>query len=312
MRPEHVLPLALVALAGCVEDDTPRGREARPPTEDVFFEEPVSIFPRSVGTDAPTLAGRVTCSALEADERVVAVTAAGEAWLAREVSGGVRVRALVPGETAVDHGRLGVTPPLEGGRAWEDGTLAFTAGGRLWRFDGALLEPIRWPEGLPAPRGFCGDPGEDGGDVFVAAGERLFQREEGQWLEWVLPEDGRFPSFGSLEGFAAPEDACRSQDESLFVGSTEGLVWSIARWRTETLEDLEGATALAHDPAFGIAVVVEGELLTGGTLVAPDFTATRFAAGAPEALAAADRTLWVRVGDELYRGRDGELARVEG
>ena len=304
--------LVMAIAPACVEDDTPRGLEDRPPREDVFFEEPVSVFPRDVGDDAPTLAGTASCTPLEAGEELVALSPSGEAWLAAPTTGGVALRLALPGTDPVPLGRLAVNPPLTSGRAWEDGVVAFVAEERLFRFDGALLEPIRYPEGLPPPSAFCGDPGVDGGDTFVAAGDRLLQRSDGQWFEWALPTAAPFPSYGSLARFAAPEGACTSQDDVLYVRNAEGRVWFVARWRTEPIDDLEGATALVHDPAYGLAAIVDDELVTGGTVLVPELTSTRFSEGAPDALASADRTLFVRIGSTLYRGRDGEIARVTG
>ncbi len=278
----------------------------------MFFDEPVSLFPRSVPSDIATVSGTRTCTPLEAEESLVAVSSSGEAWLARPAPTGVSLRVVAPGTAPLPLGRLAVEGPLAHGRAWEDGTLAFVAEESLYRFDGAFLEPIRWPEGFPAPGAFCGDPGLDGGDTFVAAGTRLLQRDEGQWFEWALPAEGTYPSYGELARFAAPEGACRSQDDALYVANDAGRVWFVARWKTEPVDALEGASAIAHDPAFGVAALVDGELRSGGTVLAPDITPTRFAAGTPEAMAASDRTLYVRVDTTLFRGREGAFERVEG
>ncbi|MEO0322436.1 MAG: hypothetical protein AAF447_05740 [Myxococcota bacterium] len=304
--------LTLGVLSACVVDDTPRGLDDRPPLEDMFFDEPVSLFPRDVAADVDAVPGTRSCTALEDGESLVAVSPSGEAWLSRAVPGGVALRVVAPAAEPVSLGRLAVEGPLAQGRAWEDGTLAFIAEERLYRYGGGLLEPIRWPAGLPAPSGFCGDPGLDGGDTFVAAGTRLFQRDEGQWFEWALPSEGTYASYGTLGLFAAPEGACRSQEDALYVSNVDGRVWFVARWKTEPVAALDGATSLAHDPAFGVAALVGGELRSGGTPLIPEIEATRFAEGAPEALAASDRTVYVRVGSTLYRGRDGAFMRVQG
>ncbi|MEM9190943.1 MAG: hypothetical protein AAGF12_17290 [Myxococcota bacterium] len=276
--------LAWVVAMGCAQDAPPE-----PPVE----PDPV---PNRVPLDVPTLDASGTCVELLAGERLLSVSAEGDAWLVRNGPGAV-LRVVQPDGSAREFEERFST--IAAGQAWSDDALTMIADGSLWRREGEFVDPIRWPEELPPPTMFCGDPLFDG-DAFVIA-DGLYERAAGQWWQWSPMAGG----FGTVQFLSDNGGACSGTAGVTLVGTDAGL-WSVSLADTQPVSELTATTEAAFDDSFGTAALVDGAVHFG-----PSWEATTFEAGPATKLAAAAGVLFVEAGGRHYRYRDGAFSEVD-
>jgi len=290
-------PLAIIALVGggCGDDPGDGAGETMVPL------------------DAPALAPLGTdCLALGEDEDVLGTSPEGDLWLAAPGTEDGTTGLRVVGTDAAAGPAFEIPyGPVEAGQPWGPDRATVIAGGRLVTVDDGLAFTVPFPEDAGTPRGFCGDPADDG-DAFVLA-DGVYERTAGQWWRW---RPGGAGGFGDVSWIARVDGACRAPDGALWVGvDGDGPDDGGAAWR---LDDEEVARVDGLGPARGVAYAGRGiadpdappadadpngvTLLAGGDLFAATagWDVVRFEAGAVDAVSATVGTLWARVGDRAF------------
>lgn len=277
------------------EDSTSGGE-----TEPEAPTEPDEVVP----LDGPAQDVEVACADASDSQRVATVSPDGDLWLLGSTEAGTEVHSVSPADPADV-----VTFTLP----WTD-VLTVQALGRtagvvvasegVFAWDGAFADEIRWPEHLPAPTGFCGDPSVDG-DALVFADD-VFTRDIGQWWRWNIPGE----ALADVR-VAATTGACagRSGTAYLLRGDT---VWGVEDTWVAPLPRFSPAQAVAADDAFGLAAIVDGDLRVGDASAEQYPAWIQFEQQAVEALGATPGRLFVATEDRLYaHDEDGivELTR---
>ncbi|NVB41216.1 hypothetical protein G6O69_25480 [Pseudenhygromyxa sp. WMMC2535] len=250
-----------------------------------------------------------SCVALESGERLASLAPEGHLWLSPAAGASASYRVVSPDgsveQVELDH----ATEQLQ---AWDESRVVYLAEDQLWQaeIDDSLTEPLYWPETLDAPTGFCGDPSIDG-DGFVLAGDALIQRDAGLWWRWVTPEG---EDFGPVSALAGAYGACVDRQGALWLRDALGQTWRVSADEVREVSALADAEQLTFDASFGVAGLVDGQLIFGevGAWQAPSFPtqpdAEADAAGEPaqlSAIASSAGRLWV-AGDFGLLRFDGE------
>lgn len=275
----RILPLSLTLLAGCYggwDVEIAQGG-------DDGYTEPTKEYVE-VGGD---LNLTVECFDVAGGESVAGVDSNGELVL---TDGTATIRNLPSGRTVT----LAQTPEVLS--SWGH-RYGYIADGSLTTEGAGFAQPVNWPDSLPAPTEFCGDPSAEA-DGFVAAGDALVQRDAGQWWRWSKPEGG---DFGAVGRFAKSFGACLDESGGAWMEMQDGSVWRVSTQSTWEAEPLRGATSLSFGPQ-GVIAVVEGELVYGG--VNGGFTIPVFEESVSSAAGSLGGT-WAIVGSDLLH-YDGE------
>lgn len=229
------------------------------------------------------------CTTLLDGERVAAVGPNAETWLAREEGATSVVRMIsVRGTSNFGFETAG---PLLAASALDGERGAFATAQGLFTVAGPRVDLLAW-SGDPADIvDLCGDLSVDGDGRVLT--DDIHTRDLGQWWRWNAPAGvvGQSASMGMQAG------ACADQSGAGYL-LHEGTVWSVGSSFVESLPAFEPASAVVGHDAFGVAAIVEGELLVGQPEEDP--TVFSFEAGPVSGLAAGDETLYVVAGDHVY------------
>lgn len=230
-----------------------------------------------------------TCIALEDGERLLDVTAEGDAWLA--TAGGVRVVAPSGQETARIAMRAGAP---DRGLALSDTTAIVFAAGHAFGIESGSVHPIALPPELGAPQIACGDPGSDRAPFLMATTEGLYARESGVWARWTLDGSSLF-AMGAL---AQESGACSDATGELWVRDEAGPV-RVRDDASTRAPELEDANDLVREGGV-IAARRDGAMILRISDDAP-FETLRFDVGAITAVTLGAGQVWAIAGDELVR-----------
>ncbi len=260
--------------------------------------EPDEVVP----LDGPPRDVEVTCAELGASQSVASVSPDGDLWLATAVAEGTEIDSLSPSDPTdvVTFTLPWSSPTTMQALGRTRGVVVASEGVFAW--DGEFADEIRWPEHLPAPSGFCGDPSLDG-DALVFAGD-VFTRDIGQWWRWNIPGDAL-----TDVRIAATTGACagRSGIAYLLRGDT---VWGVEDTWVAPLPRFSPAQAVAADDGFGLAAIVEGDLRLGDAS-AEEFPAwIRFEEQTAQALGATPGRLFVATQDRLYASDEAGIVEL--
>lgn len=232
------------------------------------------------------------CTALAAEERLIAVGPNAELWVANDNELGSTVRILSEAETTGTFDTVGsvvTASALDGVRG------SFTTPAGLFTVDGPRVDALVWPGDPASIVEVCGDLSVDGDGRVLA--DDIYTRDLGQWWRWHAPQGATGPSATRASG------VCADREDTTFV-LQETQVWRIRPDFVSTVPELAGATALAADEVFGLAALRDGDLW-----LRPDDSPTswlRFDAGPTEAIAASDGLLFVETVGHLYGRDEGE------
>ncbi|MFT5354768.1 MAG: hypothetical protein ACI9KE_001976, partial [Polyangiales bacterium] len=190
--------------------------------------------------------------------------------------------------------------------------IASTDGG-FWRLDPEGPVFVYVPEEIRGAHVFCGDPGRDG-QVAVANDSGLFERQAGEWFSVSPSEDMRF---GSVDWVSDIDGACHSRRGAVWISDRVGSErQNLYRVDGTSLTTYELPAGTSGDPLVGagyIAVPTGNRLLFSSELgpLLSDWTVVEFAAGTIDAAASAGQSIWVEVGEHLYRYDGDAWTEVE-
>lgn len=252
---------------------------------------------QTVPADVATLELEALCFAVAEPPTQVSVTPEGHLWLRQDDQ---TWRVIDP----FGHDEIQVLPSgVEHLQAWShDRALVIDQGG-LWDVQGQWPQPLAWPEGLAVPTRMCGDPSRDANGFVLADG--LLHRDGGQWWEWTDPAD---ESWTDVAWMARSAGACIGGDGELWLAEGDGEVWRITSDFATRVDALDRSEEAVLVDGLGVAALLDGAVIAGDLEA---LTRYHFEAGAASMISSGGQSLWVVVGDSLYRLRDGEFTVTE-
>lgn len=280
------------ASAGDDDDDASKGDETPPRAGSDDDDDDDDADDREVvPLDGPSEPYTLACQARPSTGVVRGASPNGDLWVAVP-QGSDTVLTSLSGDGQT---RTWLLPFADGDatvvRPWSATEAVLAAGDGLWTFEDGDLDPIRWLDGEPAPIGLCGDASVEG-DGFVLADD-LYTRDLGQWWRWNMPGD----PIGSDDALAVVAGACAGPSDVAWLRRGTA-VWSVTTSFVGSEPALEPSSGVAADDSFGVASLVDGELVL---LAGDDARTLSFEAGAASNVSAAPGVLWAVAGDRLYR-----------
>ena len=272
-------PCLVGLLTGCM-GDIGGGHEPVP--------GPPDVEPKTVPTDLVILDTVATCSPLAAGERLLSVSPEGQAWVAADIDGGVRVRVLDAFFGAMDE----TEKDLEVGevtqaQAWSSVDAALLTDSSLYSIEDLARIELGLPGGFEGPGSLCGDP--TAGGVLVSDGNVFEQRGE-SWWSWA-PGD----SAGPVDVLRY-DGECHTVGDLMWLASESGVLYRVEPTQYTRPIQFDHPTAMAA--TNGLLAVLDAKQLWMG----PDAWQPWIFEGAlPTAISASGGSLWTMSGDALLR-----------
>lgn len=280
-------PCLLVVMAGCM-GDIGGGQEPVP--------GPPDVEPKTVPSDLATVETLATCSSLAAGERLLSVSPEGQAWVAADIDGGVRVRVLDAflGSMTEEETELLVGEVLQA-QAWSSVDAALLTDASLYNIEELARIELGLPGGFESPGAFCGDP--NAGGVLVSDGNVFEQRGE-SWWSWA-PSDSAGPA-----SVLRYDGECHTLGDVMWLASESGVLYRVEP--TQYTRPIQFDNPLATVATNGMLAVLDAKQLWLG----PDsWQPWVFEGELPGVISASGGKLWTISGDVLLRYDGSEWQR---